>query len=129
MPNQNENTATFFVDVYGDIFDTLEEAELLGLDGTVQVPSLYVGSLEEMRAAALAKYNRTHSSNVTTKLIDTSETGTRWFNITGADVGTEYEFRADVYGLTTDNAIVDCDNYPLTEGDRETIAVRNSLNA
>lgn len=52
-----DNTATFFVDAEGDIFDTVEEAEVLGLAGTITRDALYVGSLDEMRQAALEAYN------------------------------------------------------------------------
>ncbi|MDT8364834.1 MAG: hypothetical protein RQ714_09415 [Nitrosomonas sp.] len=53
--------------------------------------------------------------------------GRRWVELSGTDYGTNREFDADVYGVTTDDKILDCDGYPLTEGDRTTIAVRNSL--
>ena len=64
-------------------------------------------------------------SNVTVKELENN--GRRWVELTGTDYGTQHEFNADVYGVTTDNAILDCDGAPLTEGDGETIAVRNSL--
>lgn len=51
-----ENTAEYFVDVYGDIHETLEDAEEMGVAGKVIVDGMYVGSAEEMRAAALRKY-------------------------------------------------------------------------
>ena len=54
---QTESAATFYVCVYGDIFDTAEEAEITGLAGTVTVDGFFVGSMDEMRRAALSKYN------------------------------------------------------------------------
>jgi len=54
---QPKGTATFYVCVYGDIFDTAEEAEITGLAGTVTVDGFFVGSMDEMRRAALSKYN------------------------------------------------------------------------
>ena len=54
---QTESTATFYVCVYGDIFDTAEEAEITGLAGTVTVDGFFVGSMDDMRRSALAKYN------------------------------------------------------------------------
>jgi len=54
---QTEGTATFYVCVYGDIFDTAEEAEITGLAGTVTVDGFFVGSMDDMRRSALAKYN------------------------------------------------------------------------
>lgn len=54
---QTENVASFFVDVEGDIFDTLEAADVCGVVAEVVVDGFYVGSLDDIRAAALAKYN------------------------------------------------------------------------
>ncbi len=54
------NTATYYIDVYGDIFETLEEAELLGLDGVVIVDGFTVGCLDHMKKRALEKY---HAAN------------------------------------------------------------------
>jgi len=52
-----DHKAVFYVDVYGDIFDSQEEAELLGMAGTVTVEGFYVGTAEGMKRAALEKYN------------------------------------------------------------------------
>jgi len=41
--------ASFYIDVYGDIFDTKPEAELLGCVAEIVVDSLFVGSMAEMR--------------------------------------------------------------------------------
>lgn len=51
-----DNTTTFYIDIYGDIFDTAEEAEFCGIAGRVVVDAFYVGSLSQMRASALEKY-------------------------------------------------------------------------
>lgn len=56
---QTDNQATFFVDVCGDIHDTAEGAEILGIDGTVTIDNGYPGSIEAMRAVALEHYNET----------------------------------------------------------------------
>ena len=59
------------------------------------------------------------------------ETTTYWFELSGKDYGTGYEFDSDVYGVVErgndEQAIVDADNNPLTQGDYETIAVSNSV--
>ena len=58
------------------------------------------------------------------------ESTTYWFTLTGTDYGTEYEFDADVYGVVesgNESTIVNADNYPLTDGDAVTIAVRNNV--
>jgi len=59
------------------------------------------------------------------------ESTTYWFELSGRDYGTEYEFNSDVYGViesgSDDAVIVNADNCPLTEGDAETVAVRNSV--
>lgn len=51
-----ENTTTFWIDVEGDIFDNKEDAELIGIAGKVVVDCFYVGTLEQMKQAALEKY-------------------------------------------------------------------------
>ena len=53
--------------------------------------------------------------------------GRQWFELNGVDYGTGYEFDGSDYGLTDDNVILDADGSPLTEGDVETIAVRNTI--
>ncbi len=54
------NTATYYIDVFGDIFETLEDAELLGIDGVVVVDGFTVGSLDDMKKSALEKYHATN---------------------------------------------------------------------
>ena len=57
---------------------------------------------------------------------------TRWYRLTGEDRGTKFIFDKDVYGIVSYGGrdhIIDCDGYPMTEGDRQTIAVRNALEA
>jgi len=63
--------------------------------------------------------------NVTVKELNND--GRRWVELDGTDYGTNYEFDNTTYGITDDDVILDCDGAPLTEGDFETIAVRNSL--
>ena len=56
---------------------------------------------------------------------------TKWYELDGKDMGTGYIFDKIVYGIawTIDQyTIIDDENCPLTEGDHEWIAVKNSLN-
>jgi len=57
----------------------------------------------------------------------TENDGRQWYVISGIDFGTNYEFNNSIYVVTDDNVILNEDGYPLTNGDRETIAVRNSI--
>lgn len=69
-------------------------------------------------------------SNVTTSNIDTDivEGIERdWFELTGTESGTGYEFSGEIYAITSDDRILNEDGCPLTEGDNQTIAVRNVL--
>ena len=50
-----------------------------------------------------------------------------WYELNGIDYGTDVEFECDVYGLTVDGDILDCDGAPLYQG-FEKIAVNNTLN-
>lgn len=71
-------------------------------------------------------------NKVTIKEIDTDVVDgieRRWVELTGTDRGTGREFDGDRYALTSDDVILDCDGCPMTEGDYEAIAVRNSLGA
>lgn len=58
-----------------------------------------------------------------------SESTTYWFDIEGTEKGTGWEFQGtETYGIVesgTDTTVVDCDGRSMTEGDNETIAVRN----
>lgn len=56
------------------------------------------------------------------------DNGVTWFEISGTDRGTDWEFEGvETYGVTDDDRILDCDGCPIKETDRLTIAVRNSL--
>ena len=57
---------------------------------------------------------------------ETNENGVKWFDLEGHEYSTDIVLDSN-YGLTLDNKILNCDGCPLTEGDRETIAVRNSI--
>lgn len=60
----------------------------------------------------------------------TEDDGTRrWYELNGMDYGTGREFENDLYAVTKDGTILDSDGYPLTDGDGETIAVRNAISA
>jgi len=50
-----------------------------------------------------------------------------WFALTGVDLGTGCTFDHSEYGRCADGTIVNAEGAPLTDGDWETIAVRNSL--
>lgn len=66
----------------------------------------------------------------TVKTIETNENGVKWVEVSGTDYGTKWEFDgAEVFGITEDNKILDCDGCPLTEGDYLEIAVRNAIEA
>ena len=60
-----------------------------------------------------------------------ASTTTYWFELTGTDYGTEHAFDGDVYGVVESGSdipvIVDCDGCPLTDGDTQTLAVRNTI--
>ncbi len=66
-------------------------------------------------------------TNVTVKEIDNNEKNVRWIELNGTDHGTDYEFDNETYGITEDDRILNCDGCPITEGDYQTIAVRNSV--
>jgi len=50
-----DNKARYYIDVYGDIHETLYEAEFFGLAKTVEIDGFYVGSRDEMKAHALSR--------------------------------------------------------------------------
>ena len=63
---------------------------------------------------------------------------TYWFNVDGLDQGTGVEFDGEEYGIAEqwsdddddddgENVRVACDGSPQTEGDRKTIALRNTI--
>ena len=49
-----------------------------------------------------------------------------WYLLNGTDTGTNYEFENATYGITDDGYVLDADGGQLTEGDYQTIAVRNA---
>jgi len=65
-----------------------------------------------------------------TKMAYDEYTQITWYNISGIDYGTTYNFGLDgeCFAITKDNRILDIDGAPMTEGDFLTIAVRNALN-
>jgi hypothetical protein len=58
--SHQENTATFFIDNYGTIHDTLVDAshDSLTCVGKVIVDANYTGTLDSMRNNALKEYNK-----------------------------------------------------------------------
>ena len=54
---QNENIAKFYICIDGDIHDTKEDADITGCVAEVIVDGFFVGSMDDMRKSALAKYN------------------------------------------------------------------------
>lgn len=70
-------------------------------------------------------------STINTTLIDTDTTDgvTRnWYEISGTDYGTSWEFDGtETFALTSTDRVLDSEGYPLTEGDNKTIAVRNAI--
>jgi len=60
--------------------------------------------------------------------IETNENNVKWIEVSGTDYGTGWEFEgAEIFGITGDNRILDCDGCPLTEGDHQEIAVKNAI--
>ena len=59
--------------------------------------------------------------------ITTDNDGVKWVSLNGTDYGTGIFFEDEIFGITDDNRILDCDGCPLTAGDSIEIAVRNSL--
>ena len=56
----------------------------------------------------------------------TENDGRQWYSISGRDGHHGWELDSN-YGVTDDGTILDCDGYPLTPGDPETIAVINAI--
>ena len=54
-----------------------------------------------------------------------TDNGTRWIELSGTDSGTGIEFNGDVFGIDG-RRVLDCDGSPLTDGDYEATAVKNS---
>jgi len=66
----------------------------------------------------------------TVKQIEVNEKNRTWVSISGWDAPTDYRFQGEeVFGITEDDRILDCDGCPLTEGDYLETAVRNALAA
>ena len=59
--------------------------------------------------------------------LETNENGVKWIELTGTDYGTGIEFNKEVFGITADDRIIDCDGIPCTECDNTTQSVRNSI--
>ena len=49
-----------------------------------------------------------------------------WYQVSGHDFGTSRDLDGE-YAITENGCVLDKDGYPLTAGDREEIAVRNSI--
>ena len=57
IATDTDNTMTYYVDVYGDIFDNISDAELFGIAVKVTVHGFFVGTTDEMEQHALDAYN------------------------------------------------------------------------
>ena len=57
------------------------------------------------------------------------ETTTYWFELTGTDYGTGYEFNGEKYGVVEDDSMdyVDEDGTPINWSDNRGVAVRNTV--
>lgn len=58
------------------------------------------------------------------------ETTTYWFELNGEDYGTGIEFDGETFGIAEsgpDSQVVDSEGAPLTDGDHQAIAVRNTV--
>ena len=72
------------------------------------------------------KRREQNEMTTTVKCIDNSN-GITWYEVSGTDYGTDYEFEGSESFGVTDDQVLDCDGCPLTEGDSITIAVRNAI--
>ena len=61
------------------------------------------------------------------EVIEIGNDGRRWVKLRGIDPGTGVEFYSNYYGVTVGGDILDVDGVGLTDGDHETVAVKNSL--
>lgn len=61
--------------------------------------------------------------------IETDHDGSQWFEISGTDTnGTGWEFQGvEVYAITQDGEVLDCDGCGIVEGDRCEVAIKNAL--
>jgi hypothetical protein len=67
--------------------------------------------------------------NTTAKQIELDSNGNQWFEISGEDYGTGIDFGdSEVFGVTCDGVIMDCDGCQVVDGDYLDIAVKNALN-
>jgi hypothetical protein len=57
LSTQDDNTTTFYIDVYGDIFETSKEASLLGISKEVIVDNFYPGTIDEWKRYILSQLN------------------------------------------------------------------------
>ena len=63
-----------------------------------------------------------------TKITTQSGTDVTWYEVSGTDFGTNWEFDGiEEVGVTLDGRILDCDGCPCTPGDNYEVAVRNAL--
>jgi len=51
----------------------------------------------------------------------------KWYQLNGVDSGTNYKFENDEYAICSDGSVLDISGCPLTEGDHQIIAVRNTI--
>ena len=47
--NDNDNVANWYQDQFGDIFETMEEAEICGLSKKIITDAFYVGTMDEWK--------------------------------------------------------------------------------
>ena len=50
-----------------------------------------------------------------------------WVRLTGVDYGTNITFDSEVFGIAGTEVVLDYEGCPLTAGDRDYIAVNNSI--
>jgi len=56
LAQYQENTATYYITVDGDIIEDKVEAKYFGIEGCVTIDGFYPGSLEDMKKSALRQY-------------------------------------------------------------------------
>ena len=55
--------------------------------------------------------------------ITENENGVTWYEVNG----TEWGFDKEVFGMTDDGRLLDCDGCPMTNGDRQEICAREAI--
>jgi len=80
-----------------------------------------------MPAIKRAKGESKMKNAATVITTETMDGATRtWFQVSGHDSGTGRDINGE-YAICDDGRVLNCDGYPMTDGDRETIAVKSLI--